>query len=57
MTTAEVMSPNEFRQIIGLKPSKDPTADELRNRNLNKTEGQEDPNVGAETLGEDAKET
>lgn len=57
MTTAEVMSPNEFRQIIGLKPSKDPTADELRNRNLNKTEGQEDPNVGAETLGEDTEET
>lgn len=35
LTTAEVMSPNEFRQIIGLKPSSDPKADELRNRNLN----------------------
>lgn len=35
LTTAEVMSPNEFRQIIGLKPSADPKADELRNRNLN----------------------
>ena len=57
MTTAEVMSPNEFRQIIGLKPSKDPTADELRNRNLNKTEGQESPDVGAKTLANDAKAT
>lgn len=53
LTTAEVMSPNEFRQIIGLKPSKDPTADELRNRNLNKTEGQESPNVSAKTLAND----
>jgi hypothetical protein len=28
------MSPNEIRQIIGMKPSKDKAADELRNRNL-----------------------
>ena len=53
LTTAEVMSPNEFRQIIGLKPSKDPTSDELRNRNLNKTEGQESPDVSPELLGDD----
>lgn len=52
MTTAEVMSPNEFRQIIGLKPSPDPTADELRNRNLNKTEGQVSPEVSPKALGD-----
>lgn len=34
-TRNEIMSSNEFRQIVGLKPSKDPKADELRNSNLN----------------------
>ena len=34
MTRNEIMSSNEIRQIIGLKPSKDPKADELRNKNL-----------------------
>lgn len=40
-TRNEIMSSNEFRQVIGLKPSKDPAADELRNKNLNQTPGQE----------------
>lgn len=30
----EIMSSNEFRQILGMKPSDDPRADELRNSNL-----------------------
>ena len=34
-TRNEILSPNEVRSIIGLKPVKDPQADELRNRNLN----------------------
>lgn len=34
LTRNEVMAPNEFRQILGLKPSQDPKADELRNRNI-----------------------
>lgn len=34
-TRNEVATSNEFRQVIGLKPSKDPRADELRNKNLN----------------------
>jgi hypothetical protein len=36
-TRNEIMSSNEIRQIIGMKPSKDPAADELRNKNLNQT--------------------
>ena len=36
-TRNEVMSPNEVRQVIGLKPSKDPASDELRNRNLSES--------------------
>lgn len=35
MTRNEIMSSNELRQVIGLKPSDDPRADELRNKNLN----------------------
>ena len=33
----EILAPNEIRQIIGYKPSKDPKADELRNRNINQS--------------------
>lgn len=33
-TRNEIMTSNEIRQIIGLKPSDDPKADELRNKNL-----------------------
>lgn len=33
-TRNEIMSSNEIRQIIGMRPSKDPAADELRNKNL-----------------------
>ena len=34
-TRNEVLSSNEVRQIIGYKPSDDPKADELRNKNIN----------------------
>ena len=33
-TRNEILTGNEVRQIIGVKPSDDPTADELRNKNL-----------------------
>lgn len=33
-TRNEIMSSNEMRQVIGMKPSSDPRADELRNKNL-----------------------
>jgi len=36
-TRNEIMTSNEFRQVIGLPPSDDPRADELRNKNLNKS--------------------
>lgn len=35
-TRNEIMSSNEIRQIIRMKPSADPKADELRNKNLSK---------------------
>ena len=34
-TRNEIMSSNEIRQVIGMKPSDDPKADQLRNSNLN----------------------
>lgn len=35
-TRNEIMTSNEIRQAIGMKPSEDPNADELRNKNLSK---------------------
>lgn len=35
-TRNEIMTSNEIRQTIGMKPSDDPRADELRNKNLNR---------------------
>ena len=36
-TRNEILTSNEIRQIIGRKPSKDPNADQLRNKNLNQS--------------------
>lgn len=40
LTRNEIASSNEMRQTIGWKPSKDPKADELRNKNLNQPESE-----------------
>ena len=37
-TRNEIMTANEIRQVIGMKPSKDPKADELRNSNIRNPE-------------------
>ena len=42
-TRNEIMTSNEFRQVVGLKPSSDPKADELRNKNLSEPAGAEEP--------------
>lgn len=41
LTRNEIMSSNEIRQKIGIKPSDDPNADELRNKNLSKPKDDE----------------
>lgn len=38
-TRNEILSSNEIRSVIGYRPSKDPAAEELRNKNLNKNQG------------------
>jgi hypothetical protein len=50
-TRNEIASSNEFRQVLGWKPSKDPKADQLRNSNMPQSElgveeeGADDPAV------------
>ena len=44
------MTKNEFRSIIGMRPSDDPRADELRNSNINQADADS-------ALLEDIKET
>lgn len=39
-TRNEIMTSNEIRQIVGMKPSDDPAADELRNKNLSQSNAQ-----------------
>lgn len=38
-TRNEIMTSNEIRQIVGMSPSLDPTADELRNKNISQPGG------------------
>lgn len=55
-TRNEIMTSNEIRQVVGMKPSDDPRADELRNKNLSapSESTSETPVVSKET--EDAPE-
>ena len=50
-TSSEIMTPNEVRQKIGLKPAPDVGADELRNRYVNASPGA-DPAMGGEMMPE-----
>lgn len=55
-TRNEIMTSNEIRQVVGMKPSDDPRADELRNKNLSApSESTSDPPVVSEEM-EDAPE-
>lgn len=47
-TRNEIVTSNEFRGVLGMKPSDDPKADELRNSNMPQTE---DPTTAPETDG------
>lgn len=52
-TRNEIMTSNEIRQVIGMKPSDDPRADELRNKNLSapsESEPETNPPVEAENV-------
>ena len=47
-TRNEIMSKNEIRQIIGMKPSNDPKADKLINSNITQPEEREKPTANNE---------
>lgn len=49
MTRNEIMTSNEIRQVIGMKPSSDPSADELRNKNLSAPKGDSNTETVSET--------
>lgn len=51
-TRNEILSTNDVRQIIGIKPSNDPKADELRNKNLSAPK-EDGPSPGAQKLTEE----
>lgn len=54
-TRNEIMSSNEVRSLIGMKPIGDPRADELRNKNINQASDAETPpntNMSSETEGQ-----
>lgn len=52
-TRNEIASSNELRAEIGWKPSKDPKADELRNKNLNESKQGDNPATVPDSNGED----
>lgn len=55
-TRNEIMSSNEIRQIVGIKPSDDPAADELRNKNLNQSTEEMKPQENIEQKEEKAED-
>ncbi len=54
-TRNEIMTSNEFRQVIGMKPSKDPKADRLENSNIRRP-NEEDGVQKTITAGKEAVE-
>ena len=56
-TRNEILTPNEVRQIIGFKPSKDPAADELKNRNIRGADSDSGLTPGMPAEGQNGSET
>ena len=50
MTRNEVMTANEIRQAIGMRPSQDPRADELKNANISEASDAEHINVNGQDI-------
>ena len=51
-TRNEIMTSNEIRQIVGMKPSDDPKADQLVNSNISQAKEDNVPSEGYEQYGE-----
>lgn len=50
-TRNEILTSNEVRQIVGMLPSQDPSADELRNKNISASEGEEHLDINGNPIG------
>lgn len=48
-TRNEIMSSNEIRQVVGMKPSSDPKADQLVNSNISQPNQEAAPNVDSDS--------
>lgn len=55
-TRNEIMTSNEIRQVVGMKPSDDPRADELRNKNLSEPSGSDQQSEEIATATDDSTE-
>lgn len=55
-TRNEIMTSNEIRQVVGMKPSDDPRADELRNKNLSEPSGSDQQSEETATATDDSTE-
>lgn len=60
-TRNEIMTSNEIRQVVGMKPSENPRADELRNKNLSAPSGsnqqsEEMPIAEVDSVGDSASD-
>ena len=53
-TRNEIMTSNEIRQIVGMKPSDDPKADELRNSNI--SQSKEEDSMMNDPYGDETKD-
>ena len=56
-TRNEIMTSNEIRQIVGMKPSDDPKADQLINSNISQAKEDNVPSEGYEEYGEGGKKS
>lgn len=55
-TRNEIMTSNEIRQIVGMRPSDDPNADVLRNKNLSASEDVKESLLTDEPDGKEARQ-
>lgn len=55
-TRNEIMTSNEIRQVVGMKPSEDPRADELRNKNLSEPSGSDQQSEETPTATDNSAE-
>lgn len=55
-TRNTIMTANEIRQAIGMRPSQDPRADELKNANISESKDQEHINVNGQDIDPELEE-